>query len=223
MPLFGPYAIRRVDARLSAEREFGPYQLVEELNAAGTSTGSVVDRVERFAVSGRVIAGTAGGRYFLFDASRQDPRPEEFPTAEAWRGALRAHGVPAEIELKEPDAVARTMTDRQLHPYDYRMMHGLWGLSDGDWAAVLELLGLLLSLAMGWVSPRRGASGVVSGAAALALGLVVDVVAEIGINGGGPTAFVGLVAFPLVYRLAFGAGRVARKWTGAAAGARAGA
>ena len=152
VPLLGNYAIYRSNPDYP-NASFGRYQLV--LVNSLTSRTELATNVEWYAVSGKWIVGETTKGYFIFDAASANATPELFGTREQWRTALRSAGIPERIELSSPDTVAATLPDQVLHPFDYQRMRGWLGLPDLGWAALLQLLGLIVTFACGFFSTSQ--------------------------------------------------------------------
>lgn len=87
----------------------------------------------------------------------------------------------------------------------YRMMRGLWGLSDQYWSLVIQLAGLVMMFAAGMRVPNRIRRIVLASLS----GLAVDIIAQLLIAGGGPEVYVGFVVFPILFSAAAELGRLA--------------
>ena len=206
LPLFGNYAIRRADLNLPSQ-DAGVHQLVE-VDRHLTSEMIQVTNLKQFAVSGRIILGTTQKGFFIFDTSAPNVEAKEFANADDWHAALQSAGVPTNIQLQDPDAVAATMSDQQIHPLDYRVMKGRLGLSDDEWSATIQLLGLVLIFLRGILVSSRSSPLLMS----VLLAVVVNFVAQILIVGGGPGAFAGFFILPVLYWIVCEGGRLLRKW-----------
>lgn len=209
LPLVGRYGVCRGDSRVNPPADGGLYQLVENSSPADRSCWSwktVVPNLEKVAVWGPVIVGKAGQGYFVFDTTQSDPAPGFFDSPEKWRSALRAMGLPGDLQPTSPDALAATRPGIVLRPWNYRVMRGLLSFSDQEWAGIGQWIGLVIALLIGMAWPRGSPAGL-----SAILGLVVNVVANIFIGGGGPDALVGFVLLPLLYCVAAIAGRGLRK------------
>jgi hypothetical protein len=209
LPLIDSYAICRADKALGVSKDSGLYQLVivaPPSPGAGLSFITLVPRVELVAVQDRVIFGKSRDGFFILDAGHPDQKPQTLESRERWLIALRAYGVTDSDLLKAPDALATAVPDRVLRPWKYRVMESRFGISDDLWSLVIQLIGLLIAFVIGlaWVP---GKSPML---AAIAVGVIVNVVAQILISGGGPGAFVGFVALPLFYMLAAALGKGVR-------------
>ncbi len=111
--------------------------------------------------------------------------------------------------MKAPDALAVGVSEQVLRPWKYRVGGGRFGISDDVLSLVVQLLGFALAFVLGLMWPR-GKSPM---AAAVVLGLIVNVVAQILIAGGGPGAFVGFFVLPLLCMLAAALGKWLRALT----------
>jgi hypothetical protein len=212
LPLVEPYAIYRPDETLGASEDRGTYQLVRyepRTQGGGYSLSTLVRRVELVAVHERVMFGKSKDGFFILDAREPDPEPTTFSAREPWQVALRERGVADPDVLKTPDALASGLPDEVLRPWDYRVMGGRFGISDDVWSLIVQLLGFVIAFVVGLACAPRKSPMV----AAVVLGLIVNVVAQILIAGGGPGAFVGFVALPLICMLAAALGKGIRAIT----------
>ena len=99
------------------------------------------------------------------------------------------------------------MPDHVLRPWEFRIMRNLFGLSDDDWAGAVILAGLILSFIIGLLILRPQ----VRTPLVVILAIFVNIVAQIFIAGGGPSAFVGFFILPLVFVLVSKFGSMVRK------------
>jgi hypothetical protein len=201
LPLIEPYAIYRSDKNLGVSTKRGPYQLVEVMPSGpgvGLSTRILVPKVKLVADRDGVIFGKAADGFFILDTHQSDPQPQVVSARGEWEAALRRLGISDPNVVEVPDEIAVGIPERVLRPWKYRALGGGLGISDDAFSLIVELLGLVLAFILGVLWPR-GKSPM---AAAAVLGLVVNVVAQILIAGGGPGAFVGFVAVPLLCMLA---------------------
>jgi hypothetical protein len=197
LPLVGRYGVCRGDARSTPSGDSGMYQLAEDSSPADRaywSWSTVIPKLEQVAVSGPVIVGKAGHGYFVFDTRQPDPTPRFFDSPESWRPTLRAMGLPGDLQLANPDALAATRPGMVLRPWNYRIVHGLLGYSDEEWSAIVQLVGLAIAFLIGLGWPRGSPA-----AAAAVLGVVVNIVAHLFIAGGGPGVVLGLLFLPFLY------------------------
>jgi hypothetical protein len=212
LPLVEPYAIYRSDTEMGVSQDRGLYQLVEVLRSSpdvGLSTQMLVPRVELIAAHDRVIFGKSADGFFILDARQTDQQPQTFRTRGEWQARLRDLGVENSDAVKVPDALAAGVPAQVLRPWNYRVMGNRFGILDDVWSLIVQLLGFLVAFVLGVVW-RPGKSPML---AAAALGLMVNIVAQILIAGGGPGAFVGFVAFPLLCMLAAAIGKGLRAIT----------
>jgi hypothetical protein len=206
LPLVDPFAIYRSDKALGISADRGLYQLVEVMPSSpgvGLSTHQIVPKVESVSVQDRVIFGKAADGYFVLDTQPSDPQPQMLKTREEWEAALRKAGISDSNTVKAPDALAARVSDQVLRPWNYRVGGSRFGITDDVLSLVVQLLGFALAFVVGLACPR-GKSPM---AAAIVLGVVVNVGAQILIAGGGPGAFVGFVALPLLCMLAAALGK----------------
>lgn len=206
LPLVGSYGVYREGG--GYERDAGRHRLVrmEHFSSGTVAYGDVVTKLSQVAVAGRFIVGQSDGGWFLLDTAAERPEPVTFASEEAWRSALAAAGVPHGIQLATPDSLAAAVLDTTLRPWNYRVMRGLLGQSDSMWSLIIQIIGILLSLVIGFYLQSRSAVMPIA-----LLGWSVDVVAQMIIAGEGPGAFVGLFAFPIMYWIAIMFGRSARE------------
>ena len=199
LPLLDRYSIHHEhDGRL---------ELVEERARSGfgsVGSGVVLEDVRQVAVRDRVVFGTTADGYFILDASNERPEPAVYDAREQWEAALSGLGLNAE-GLANPSALAAATPEQVLRPWKFRMMKGRLGLSDGNWSAVIQLAGLVIAFLMGFHRKREGAQI----AAAVMLGLAVTVAAQVVIAGGGPGAFGGFIALPVIYVVGTAGGKTA--------------
>jgi hypothetical protein len=203
LPLVGRYAIFRPTTSLTPSAATRSSDLVRSFRAGGSGGMTLLDNVEQVAVERNLIFGKAKAAYFILDGTVTEAVPRTFDAPEAWQEALAGAGIsnPGSL-LKTPDALAPKVPAQMLRPWNYRMMHNRLGFSDNEWSAIVQGLGALLAFLIGllWTGRRRAIPE------AVVLGLVVNVVAQVVIAGGGPGAFVGFVGLPLVYLLAVALG-----------------
>ena len=209
LPLVEPYAIYRAHklAGMSAER--GLYQLVEVLPSrpsSGLATRLLVPKVRKVAVRGRVIFGTAADGFFVLDVRQSPPRLEILRTHDEWETMLLGLGVSDTTIVKAPDELAAGVPAQVLRPWAYESTNRL-GVSTDVLSLAIQLSGIALSFMLG-LARRRRRSPV---GAAVAIGVIVNIVAQVLIAGGGPGAFVGFVFLPLACLLAAALGKGLRK------------
>lgn len=212
LPLVDPYAIYRSDEAIGVSAECGSHQLVEVMSSSpgvGLSTQTLVTKVELVAVQDRVIFGKSADGFFLFDTRQPHQQPQVVSTRGEWETALRGLGITDLEVVKAPDTLAVEVPEQVLRPWKYRVTGSQLGVSDDVLSLVVQLLGFALAFAVGLVSPR-GKSPM---AAAVVLGLIANVVAQILIAGGGPGAFVGFITLPLLCMLAAALGKGLRALT----------
>jgi hypothetical protein len=203
VPLVGRYAVVR--------DEGGTMCSLVELSAtsrgAGLSFTKVLPGVEEIAVVGNIIAGKANGEFFVLDTARADAKPQLLQTDGQWVDALKATGITQPVQLATPDSMAATLPENVLRPGKFRMMGGRLGYSDDAWSLIIQIAGLVIAFFLGAMTgPRRSPLAV-----AVVLGIVVNVVAQMFIAGGGPGAFVGFFLLPLYCVLAALLGKGVRR------------
>src|SRR5262249_54958051 len=98
-----------------------------------------------------------------------------------------------EVQLVHPDVLAAGVSEQILRPWKFRMMREWLGISDDHWSLIMQIAGFVIAFIMGFRSRRRSPL-----AAAAFLGFVINMIAQIFIAGGGPGAFVGFAALPLL-------------------------
>jgi hypothetical protein len=208
LPLVDPYAIYCSDRQLSVSADQGLYRLVEVMPSrpgAGLSTHTLVPKVESVAVHDRIIFGKTTDGFFIFDARRSDPQPQVIPARPDWEIALRSLGISDPNVAKPPDELAAAVSEQILRPWKYQSL-GRFGIADDVLSLATQLFGLALAFVLGLAWPRHKSTL----PAALAFGLIVNVVAQILIAGGGPGACVGFVALPLLCMVAAALGKSLR-------------
>jgi hypothetical protein len=212
LPLVDPFAIYRSDKALGVSADRGLYQLVEVVPSSpgvGLSTHQIVPKVESIAVQDRVIFGKAADGFFIFDARQSDAQPQVLKTHGEWEAALSKFGVTNPNVVKAPDDLAAAVSDQILRPWKYRVAGARLGISDDVLSLVVQLLGFAIAFVVGLVWPRNKSPM----AAAVVLGLLVNVVVQILNAGGGPGALAGFVALPLLCMLAAALGKGLRALT----------
>lgn len=203
LPLVDPYAIYREASDANSNK--GMCRLVEVHSSSrgvGLSFSEIVTNVEQVGLEAKVIAGKADKGYFVLDTRQPNPQPQVYASFEEWKSALAAAGIITPIPLAQPDAMTAGQPEGILRPWKYRMMGGRLGYSDDAWSLIVQLAGLGVAFVVGLASLRR--SPVL---AAVVLGLIVNVVAQIVIAGGGPGAFVGFFILPLACCVAASLGK----------------
>jgi hypothetical protein len=201
LPLSGDYAVIQDASRATC------FLAIVDHNNSSFGYHEVVPGIEEIAVAGTLITGKANGRLFLLDARTTQPTPQFFATAEQWSAALKAAGVPKAPQLMTPQARAANLPDKTLRPWNYRMMGGKLGLSDDEWSAAIQGIGLVLAFLLGiLLGQRSGLMGL-----AIFLGIVINVVAQVFVAGGGPGAAAGFFVLPLIFMLLAAGGRLLRE------------
>jgi hypothetical protein len=177
--LAGRFGIFRWDAFGQGSGQEG-YSIVGEDR---TEVKIVVRRVDSYAVSNMVIFGTTDHGFFILDTlgspspsdslySIPRPAPRLFTNREDWRAAIRLlHANP-----DQPLTPANQAPWPRVWVGDFRIMHGLLGLSDGLWALVILLAAVFISfsigLKFGLARVLTAVSIVITGGAAIFLGAV---------------------------------------------------
>lgn len=205
LPLVDPFAVFRSDEQWRGSADTGPYQLVEVMpsEGAGLQTVTIVPKVELVAVQDQVIFGKGADSFFVMDTRQSHAQPQVMKTRDEWEEALRHCGILNADVVKTPDELAAGLSEHVLRPWKYRVAGGRLGISDDVLSLLVQLLGFLIAFVVGLVWPRNRSPM----PTAVVLGLIVNVVAMILIAGGGPGAFVGFVALPLVCMLAAALGK----------------
>jgi hypothetical protein len=209
LPLVDPFAIYRSNKALRDFADRGAYQIVEVIPSspgAGLSTQILVPKVESVAVQDRVIFGKAADGFFIFDTRQSNPQPQMVSTRDAWESALRKSGILDPNAAKPPDELTVGVSDYVLRPWKYRVAGGRFGITDDLLSLLVQLLGFAVAFIVGRAWPRDRSPM----PAAFVLGLIVNFVALILIAGGGPGAFAGLVALPLLCMFAAALGKTCR-------------
>jgi hypothetical protein len=146
-PLIGQYAIeRRANWQTDGD---GPLTLINAaINPDGDSPLRIVQDVRQIAVAGRYIVGSSGSGYFIFDTG-QLRDAQLFDSADDWKAALAADGL-GDVHMQNPDAIAASMPDRLVRPWEYTQMNGLLGLSDDGWEGLVtySALGAVFLIAL---------------------------------------------------------------------------
>jgi hypothetical protein len=197
LPLIGRYAVNRLDLHFP-NKDSGTHQLKEITDPQTGGGVFLIEHLQRVAVLHSFILGQTATGYFLFDTRHPDTLPQQFMTKEAWNAALQQANLSPNPQLSNPDTLAAALPDQVLHPWNYRVMHNRLGFSDGAWSLVVQIAGFVIAFALGLFARSSGSAFTF----AVGLGVVVDIVAQIYVVGGGPGAFVGFVIFPLYYCLA---------------------
>lgn len=180
--------------------QHGRYRL--QANVSSGSEPDNVDDIETIAVSAPWVVGTSAHGYFIADSHDSAGRPEVFQTEADWMTARRSDGISDNLVLENPDVIAGRIPPQVLRPYDYALMHGRLGLSDGNWGdmVIFGTLGLI------FIRGLFAGSKAYLVSEAIIIGLLVDVVAEMVLLGGGGPAFAGLFFLPAIFSI------VAKAW-----------
>lgn len=191
LPLVGDVCVLRAsEAWLDESR--GLYELVVWRGGAGGDYRwtPLLVHIDRLAVRGSVIVGTNRGGYFLLDAEDAAKAGTGadvvriIGTEDEWRAQLSKAGVKGPVELHTPDDLAARESDQVLRPWYYSTLRGLLGLSDLQWALVLQGIGLMVAFGVGLVARKTATCfriavllGVAGGVVWLILGAELDVFA----------------------------------------------
>ncbi len=155
----GPYGIYcdwPATGRMTSDHDsgWGRLYLAETTGVMHRRKWLIVPHLARYGVWEKIIFGTTEDGYFIFDSAQEygDDQRRIFETEDEWRSALDDLGVPKEVELLDPDEVAKTRSDQALRPWAYFFFSGRMGLSDDDWVGnlVLCLLSLCFAGALAW-------------------------------------------------------------------------
>jgi hypothetical protein len=201
-PLLNRYAIYHVTDSATAGREVGEYQLVEVMPptpGVGLSRVVLVRHLHAVGVEQGIIFGRSADGYFSVDTrDAAILNVNTFSDVDSWRAALRGLGIARSEELSAPGALVATAINRSTPmAAPFAQIHIA--------AVLVQLTGITLSFVIGWLRRRHWML------AAAWVGLVVNVVANVLIEGGGPGAFVGFVLLPMVcLAVAFGGAGVGR-------------
>ena len=209
LPLVNPFAIYRSDKAPGVSVDHGLYQLVKVMPSSpgvGLSTQTLVPKVESVAVQDRVIFGKATDGFFVLDTRQPNPQPHVVKTRGEWEAALRKSGVSKPDVVKAPDELAVGVSDQVLRPWKYRVAGAPFGIPDDVLSLIVQLIGFAFAFVLGLMWPRAKSPM----AAAIVLGLIVNVVAQVLMAGGGPGAFVGFLVLPLFCMLAAALGKGVR-------------
>ena len=139
LKLVDQYGIRKEVNICETPRDW-EFSLVKRIGRQHWS--AYCERLQKYAVWDSLIFGTTEEGYFIFGARPAEGERaalKQFASESKWRSALAGLGVPSRFELLDPDEVAKTRSDAELHPWLYATMRGRWGLSDADWVGVIIL------------------------------------------------------------------------------------
>ena len=213
----GPYVLKVIHpfAISAAEYREGGVRgnLVRLSPGYDDGTGQVIIPVRRYALWEDHIVGRAESGFFILNTvqARTESTVRESlkitDNEEEWRRLLQSHGVPATISLLDPDSVAGERKNRDLRPWQYDRMHGLLGLRDGDWAACIAFLGVVVSFGVGMVGRPRPCRWMLAGG----IGLSSVIVGPLVIGGGGAAAGVALFIWPATCVAAMAGGSRCRR------------
>lgn len=179
--------------------------LVLSDNDNGTLRGGrdLVSDVKQLEVTRTYVLGENKGGYFMLDdrPHSNDRQPGGFAlrcfsSAGEWQAALKSAGVGA-VRLQTPDALAAGFPDQVLRPWNYNVMHALFGLDDGTWSFVVQIAGISTVFLFGLLRRRR--SHLVLFPALL--GVIVNVVALI-VIAGAVAAGPGFIVLPVEFVVA---------------------
>jgi len=142
-------------------------------------------QIERYAVANQIIVGKTRTGYFLLEMQetnsglseaeafgyessvqetlerllkeKESDRPviRLFENKSDWQAALKGYGISPDIELLNPDDIARTRSNRELRPFLYKTFRGALGLEDQYWACILFAVAIIVCFCLGFSgSPR---------------------------------------------------------------------
>lgn len=192
-PLIDQYVVLRTTDATSHDR----YVLTED-------TTEVITDLKALAADHHEVIGTCDKRYFI--AAHGSP-PRYFDRESDWTDARRADGISDAVVLRSPEAIAATIKDTVLRPYRYQFMKDGFGWSDDTWGAVIEFVVLIFVFVRGvFAGPKAMLT-----TEAVLLGLGVDVVAGMILEGGGGPALLGLFVYPAIYSIAAKVGELCGK------------
>lgn len=138
LPLVGHLAIRReslVDGHGNAP---GSCQLLETFSPGSRSASIRFRDVKRIAIMDEYVVGETGTGFFICNSAAQGyEEPKLIASRESWQTALDAAGVPRDLKLSEPDAMAAGVSNRVLRRSQMHVMHGALSLTDEEWEGVL--------------------------------------------------------------------------------------
>ena len=228
LQIAGPYELRKVPEDDALSKDNRPFELVK-FHPPTTPPADVPDRrhysgwrrlvsrVEQYAVRNSIIVGTMKERHFLdnccflLDIGREKwPEANLFLSKSDWQTALREHGISPDIELLNPDDVARTRSERELRPTRYRVFNGVLGFSDDAWSGWIFLAGMIGCFFLGLFQHRPSVVKICSVLLGWFIGfgwlLIIDRFDGLG-------SFLGaLVIYPLIFRFMGYLGQLARRW-----------
>lgn len=177
------------------------------------ATGAIVlEHVSKIATAGVRLVGISGGSYFLCDTSAPSVPPTLFTTEAKWKTAIESlAGSP--VTLSDPDTIAASLPDRIVRPFRFRVMGAGLGLDDEQWALIIDGIGALAMLFVGFVgAPLRTRL-----TCSVVLGVGIGLFAGLIVGDGGTEAIGAPVFLTLVYYafslLAHIVGRRVRKKT----------
>jgi hypothetical protein len=193
LPLVREVAVYRENLIEPHLRTWGPMQLVEVHNPDLSSYDLLAADLRRVAVVNSFVVGETAKGFFIIDASSpQFDAVKMIVSREAWQQALVVAGLPPEVQLSEPDALARGLPNRVLRRSQMRVMRGALSLTDQEWEGVLIGGSWLFMFLLGTFAARR----VVTPVGVLA-GMFTIGFARLFLGEGGPD-FIGGVFDPFV-------------------------
>lgn len=194
LPLVNGYFILRQDY-IASNNERPVFSLVESDSSpgGGYSSTELVPAVETVAVAGNAIFGKAKHGYYVLNASTHHSQPQKELSAEQFNKMLTDAGIAPSTPLVFPDVLAAKLSEFAIRPWNFRVMGGRFGLSDGLWSLTIQIAGLAVAFLIGLAFDR---SIVVIG---VAIGVFVNIVGQMLIAGEGPALLPGFVLFPIIY------------------------
>jgi len=171
--------------------------------SSGYGWADVVPGVKQLGVTGSYLVGEKRDGYFILDRRphSDDRQPggfafSSFTSAAAWQAALSSAGAGV-VRLQTPEALAAGLPDQILRPWNYSVMHGLFGLNDDKWSWVVQIAGISTAFLFGLLPGRRRYLVLFPAL----LGVVVNFVA-LAVIAGDVSAGPGFIAFPIIFVVA---------------------
>jgi hypothetical protein len=192
--LAGRYVVCRADLE-EVNPQHGRYYLQARISSGNESDN--IDDLKAVAVSAPWIVGTSAHGCFIADSRDSGGKPEIFQSGSDWMVARRSDGIADSLLLENPDLIAARIPPATLRPYNYAILHGRLGFSDGEWGGLVFVLGIVFIFIRGiFAGPK---AHLVS--EALIVAIVVDVVGQMVLSGGGGPAFAGLFVYPVIFSI----------------------
>lgn len=167
----------------------------ESLGGATYFRGQVITYVDRFAMRGDVIFGQGkefgldGEGFFVVQLpsdheSLQEPNVWHLQDERSWKERLAEFGIAGDVPLADPREIAAKKPYREVAPWDFELMHGFLGQTDGDLAAQIQLATMGVALLVGLIFGRRLQLGIICTVLCAAAGFYVNLFVDIMLMGG---------------------------------------